>query len=59
MAMLGGAEQSGATGIAVEARQAEPVDQTVAPDQRRAAAVADQRVILDTAGHDSRSKRDT
>ena len=42
-----GIEQGGEEGRAIEARPAEPVDRAVAGDQRRAAAIADQRVVVD------------
>jgi len=45
--MFGIAEQGGEAGVGVEARPAEPVDGTVAPDQRRGLAVADEGIILD------------
>ncbi len=40
-------DQRGKAGGAVEARPAQPVDRTVAADQRGAVAVADHRVVLD------------
>jgi hypothetical protein len=48
-AMLGLAQNGRKAGLAVEARQAEPVDRSVPPDQRRGAAIADHGVILDPA----------
>ena len=47
-AMLGPAEKCGKTGARIEARQAQPIDGSVAPDQRRRRAVADQCIIFDT-----------
>ena len=48
-AMFAAAEQRGEAGGGVEARPAEPVDRSVAPDQRRGLAVADERVVFDAA----------
>src|SRR5690606_24251877 len=45
------AEQGGEAGAGVEARPAEPVDGSVARDERRRLAVADQGVVLDARGH--------
>ena len=41
------AEQRGEAGARVEAREAEPVDRAVPPDERRGLQVADQAVVLD------------
>ena len=38
-------------GIGIKGRPAQPVDRSVAADQRCGFAIADQPVILDTAGH--------
>ena len=46
-AVLGLAEKRCKTGCRIEPRQTEPVDGSVAPDQRRRSAVADQRIIFD------------
>ena len=40
-------EQRGEAGARVEAREAEPVDRAVPPDERRGLQVADQAVVLD------------
>src|SRR5947209_359630 len=44
--MIDIAKQRRKTGAAIETRPAQPVDRTVAPDQRRARAVADQSIIF-------------
>src|SRR5512138_3489441 len=46
-AVLGRAEERGEARGRVETRQAQPVDRAVAPHQRSALAVADQRIVLD------------
>src|SRR3981081_1477260 len=45
-----GAEQGCETGIGIEHWPAQPVDRTVAPDQRRGLAIADQAIVFDSAG---------
>src|SRR4029453_10147613 len=52
-AILGVAQQCRETCIGIETRRAEPVDRTVATDQRSRAHVADHRVVFDLAGHQS------
>ena len=49
--MLTSAEQRGETGIRIEAWRAQPIDRTVASDQRRGARVPDQRVVFDGGCH--------
>ena len=56
MAVVVGAEQPGEAGRGVEVRQAEPVHRAVGADQRRRAAVADQRVVLDRQRHSTDSR---
>ncbi len=46
-AVLRLAEECRKAGRRIKARQAQPIDRAVAPDQRRRRAIADQRVILD------------
>ena len=48
-AVLLGAEQRGKAGIGIEGRPAQPVDRSVAADQRRGLAIADQPIIFDPA----------
>src|SRR5690349_4129339 len=43
--ILWSAQQSGKAGRRVKARQGEPVDRTIAPHQRRALAIPDNRVV--------------
>src|SRR5690348_4656538 len=50
-AVLGAAQQGSETGGAVKTWPAQPVERTVAPDQRSRLAISDQRVILDPGGH--------
>ena len=50
-AVIGAAEQRGEHRRRVESRQAEPVDPARARHQRRGAAVAEQRVVLDRRDH--------
>ena len=47
-----GAEQLAETGGRIKPRWAEPVDTAVAPDQRCAAQVTEQRIVLDRLGHE-------
>jgi hypothetical protein len=42
------AQESGKTGVGIEARRAEPVDGTVNPDKGAGMSVADKSVILDS-----------
>ena len=49
-ALLGRAEQGCETGIGIERGPAQPVDRSVAPDQGRGFAVANQSIVFDFAG---------
>src|SRR5688572_23769999 len=55
-AMLGRAEQRREAGARIEARQTEPIDRAIARDERRALAVADQRVVFNVRRHGSRGQ---
>ena len=46
-----GPEQAGEQGSRIEARPAQPVDAAQSADQRRAATIADERVIFDACSH--------
>jgi hypothetical protein len=48
---VGIAEKRGKTRRAIKARQAQPVDGAIASDQGNRLAIADDRIIFDTAGH--------
>jgi hypothetical protein len=50
-AVFGRAEKSGKAGRRIEARPAQPIDRSVAADQSRRPAVADQCVIFDALCH--------
>ena len=45
------AEQCRKAGVGIECRPAQPVDRSVAPDQRRRLAIADQSVVFDPVRH--------
>ncbi len=45
-----GAEQGRKTGIGIERGPAQPVDRSVAADQRRGLAIADQSIVFDSLG---------
>ena len=47
VSMVLAAEQRGETSIGIEPRPAQPIDRTIAGDERGRLAVADQRIILD------------
>ena len=52
------AEQSGKAGRRVEPRPAEPIDRTVAGDERRSFAVADHSIIFEKLAHNGRPTGD-
>jgi hypothetical protein len=47
-------EERGEARGRVEAKEAEPVDGAVTPDQRGRLAVADERIVFDSSGHRAR-----
>jgi hypothetical protein len=50
-AMVRRAEESRETGVGIEPRPTQPIDGTIAPDQRGRLAVADKRIVFNTQRH--------
>jgi hypothetical protein len=49
--MFARSQERGEAGVGVEARPAQPIDRTVAPDQRGRFTIADESIIFDAAAH--------